>query len=80
MTKCTARINSDYWLVVSEEGVERWTVKVWGPLPLRHNEIHPSVAKAKAASYRIAKEHFQRNRLEIDVPEVLLWKVALQAH
>ena len=77
MSKRIARVNSDYWLLVSEEQPNKWTVQIWGPTPLQHDGIHQSAQEAEAAAIEVAREHFRSLGLPIEVPDRLRWSLAM---
>lgn len=79
LCKHSARINRDYWLVVSEERPHQWTVQLWGPVPLSHDGMHHSAEDVEVAAIDMARKHFESNRLSVDMPEKLTWALAMEA-
>jgi hypothetical protein len=78
--KHITRINSDYWLVVTEERPGRWTVQLWGPIPISYVGTYSSAEEAEHAAVDLARQHFSANGVEIEIPETLTWRWALDAH
>ncbi len=75
----TARIDPDYWLAVSEEQPDQWTVQIWGPVPLSHDGIHSSAEDAETAAIGIARKHFENHGVRLDVHDQLTWTLAVEA-
>ena len=79
MQKRSVRINDEYWLIVSEQQPNRWTVEVWGPDSLVHDRIYGSCEDAQIAAVEVARQHFESCGVSIDIPERLNWAVAVAA-
>ena len=79
MRVCAARINDDYWLVVTKESTGVWTVQVWGTVPFRHDGLHGSLEEAQAAAPKIATDYFDAIGSPANLPDPLIWKIGVAA-